>query len=482
MKGRAVRGLLVAGLLCRAAQLSAEPSPAALRRAIEPIVSRADFAAVSWGIEVRELKSGRVLYARDAAKSFHPASTLKLVTTAVALDVLGPEAVVRTTVETAGRLDGMGRLLGDVFLVGRGDANLSARFSPGRPTAAFEELAEALLAAGVRRIEGRLVGHEGAFSGDRRGHDWTWEDLVWGYGAEVSSLSFNDNVAEVSLRPGERVGDPVLLEQAPIPSAAAVECTVSTAPAGSPPEIRLEKPVRGPVQLTGRLPIGGEWSGRVAVEDPARYAVRVFAAVLEARGIRVTGGIETSRVPLPVTRVLAAHAGPALSEVIREVNKDSLNLNAEALLRLVGLRVKGEGSVEKGREAALETLARLGVNTRGFLIADGCGLARTNLLTPTGLTTLLVAMDRHPFAGAFRASLPVAGVDGTLERRLRGTAAEGRILAKTGTLSLANGLAGYATTARGERLAFAILVNNHIGGAREIQAAIDEVVKALVAR
>lgn len=120
-------------------------------------------------------------------------------TTAAALDAYGPDARIRTSVETAARLDGMGRILGDVHLVGRGDPNLSARFDAGRPTAAFEELADALVAAGVRRIEGRLIGNEGAFTGEPRGHDWTWEDLVWGYGAEVSALSFNDAVVELRL-------------------------------------------------------------------------------------------------------------------------------------------------------------------------------------------------------------------------------------------------------------------------------------------
>ena len=180
---------------------SSSPTRAA-RQAIDPIVARPEFAAAFWGIEVRSLTSGRTLYARNAEKAFRPASNMKLVTTAAALDAYGPDARIRTTVETDGRLDGLGRILGDVFLVGRGDPNLSARFTPGRPTAAFEAMADALVAAGVRRIEGRVVGHEGAFAGDRRGSDWTWEDLAWGYGTEVSALSWNDNLVEVSLEAG----------------------------------------------------------------------------------------------------------------------------------------------------------------------------------------------------------------------------------------------------------------------------------------
>src|SRR5512139_3156 len=192
--------------------LARDPSPSRLKRAIDPIVSRPDFAPAFWGIEVRSLSTGRTLYARNAEKAFRPASNMKLVTTAAALDAYGPDARLRTTVETAGRLDRLGRVLGDVYLVGRGDPDLSARFTPGRPTAVFEEMADALAAAGVRRVEGRLVGHEGAFTGDRRGSDWSWDDLAWGYGAEVSALSFADNLVEARLTPGERVGDPAVLD------------------------------------------------------------------------------------------------------------------------------------------------------------------------------------------------------------------------------------------------------------------------------
>jgi D-alanyl-D-alanine carboxypeptidase/D-alanyl-D-alanine-endopeptidase (penicillin-binding protein 4) len=418
--------------LVAATLVSAEPSPAALRRAIEPIVSRRELASASWGIEVRSLKSGRALYQLDEGRALRPASTLKLVTTAVALDLFGPAARIRTTLETAGRQDGLGRILGDVYLVGRGATMLTPPTSPGRPTAPLEELADALVAAGVRRIEGRLIGHEGAFSGDRRGHDWTWEDLVWGYGAEVSALSWNDGVVEARLQPGERVGDPALLDVAPLTPLVSIVSTVVTADAGTPDEVVLEKePGTGRIRLSGRLPLGGGWSGRLAVEDPARYATTTFASVLQAKGIRVTGDVLTSRAPLPpALRVLAVHEGPALAELVRQVNKESLNVHAEALLRLVGLRARGEGSVENGIDAAFEILARLGVPTEGWVISDGSGLARSDLATPAGLATLLVAMDRHPHAAVFRESLPVAGVDGTLERRLHG-AAQRRIVAKT---------------------------------------------------
>jgi D-alanyl-D-alanine carboxypeptidase/D-alanyl-D-alanine-endopeptidase (penicillin-binding protein 4) len=461
---------------------AAEPSPRALRAAIDAVVARADLSSASWGIEVRSLDSGRLLYARDAERALRPASTLKLVTTAAALDVFGPGARFRTTVETAGRLDAMGRILGDVHLVGHGDPSLSTRFGPEVPGEALSELAGALAAAGVHRIEGRLIGNEAEFSGDRRGHDWTWEDLVWGYGTEISALSWHDNVLDLSLRPGERPGAPALLERTPPSSRVPVTSTVVTAEAGGALEIRLDRQP-GVTVLSGHLPLGQERRGRLAVEDPARFAADAFAEALAVRGIRIAGGVASSRSALPgPQRVLAERRGAALAEIVRVTNKESHNLYAEMLLRSLGVRLAGEGSVERGRQAALEVLARLGVPTRGFALTDGSGLARTDLATARGLVALLAAMDRHRDAAVFRDSLATAGVDGTLERRLRGTPAEGRIAAKTGSFSGVSALAGYARTARRGRLAFAVLLNNYEVDPAQAQAAADEIARALVSR
>jgi D-alanyl-D-alanine carboxypeptidase/D-alanyl-D-alanine-endopeptidase (penicillin-binding protein 4) len=452
-----------------------------VRRAVDPFVAVRDFAAAFWGIEVRSLASGRTLYALNAERAFRPASTLKLVTTAAALDCLGPDARVRTTLETAGRTDALGRVLGDVYLVGRGDPSLSARFTPGNPAAGLEALADALAAAGVTRVEGRLVGHDGAFEDAGPGADWTWEDLAWGYGAPVSALSYADNVVEVWARPGEREGDPLVVDHEPRTSGVVLESTAVTAAAGEQEALVLRRdPGSALVRLSGRLPIGKAWDARIAAPDPALAAAQALASVLERRGIRVTRGVARSREALPAgTRVLAAHEGARLAEILRAVNKESQNLYAETLLRRVGLQVKGEGSSEKGHEAVAEALARLGVRREGWGIVDGSGLARTDLVTPRGLVDLLAAMDRHPHAAVFRESLPIAGSDGTLERRLRDTPAARRVLAKTGTLRLANALAGYVTTDGGDRLAFAIIANNHAGKAREAVAAIDDVVTAL---
>jgi D-alanyl-D-alanine carboxypeptidase/D-alanyl-D-alanine-endopeptidase (penicillin-binding protein 4) len=367
--------------------------------------------------------------------------------------------------------------------VGRGDANLSGRFSEGRITASFEEMADALVRAGVRRIDGRIVGHEGLFKGDRRGEDWGWEDLVWWYGAEVSALSFNDNCADLRLTPGERVGDPARLERNPPSRYYSVVSSVTTSPPGTEEDLTLRRdPGSNVVRLSGTYPLGEKaWVNSVALEDPALYAATVFSEVLAARGVAALGVATTSEALPTGLRVLAEHAGPPLAQVIQAVNKPSQNLHAEILLRLLGARVNGQGTAEAGHAAVKEFLRRIGVAGETSALRDASGLSRSDLIPPHDLVDLLVGMDRHPYAGVFRDSLPVAGVDGSLRNRMKGTRAEGRIVAKTGSIRYVNALAGYATTLGGERLAVAILANHHTGPSREVVAAIDEIGQVLVA-
>ena len=458
------------------ATAAGEPSGRAVRAALDKVLSRPAFESAFWGIEVRRLRDGRVLYARNERKSMTPASVLKLVVTAAVLDAMGPDARLRTTLETTGSLDPSGTLQGDVYLVGRGDPTLAEPSSEGRN--GFEALAEDLWNAGVRRIEGRIVGHEGFFKGDRRGDGWQWEDLVWCYGAEVSALSWNDNCATLVLQPGASVGDPLLVSRQPASSYYSVVSTAVTAAAGSDAEPRLVRNFgTNLVSLSGGLPLGAASETlSVALEDPARYAATVFVELLESRGIALARPVATSSDALPPTvRILAAHESPPLAELLKGVNKPSQNMRSEILLRVLGAATKGEGSASAGHAAVMDFLQRIGVGHEGWALWDAAGLAHTDLVTAHDIVSLLGTMDRHPYALAFRGSLAVAGVDGTLAGRMRGTPAEGRILAKTGTLRQAHALAGYVNTRSGDRLAFSVAINHHTGPGREAVAAIDEV-------
>jgi len=447
----------------------------ALGAALDAVVSSPTLSSATVGGEVRSLPGGEIIYAREAKKSLRPASILKLVTTAAALDALGSERRFQTTVETADRLDGSGRLAGDVYLVGRGDPSLGGRHAGVDTVQAIDGLVSQLYAEGVRRIEGRLLGYGGAFPGERRGSDWGWEDLVWWYGAEVSALFVNDGCVRLRAAPGERSGDPVVVVADPPSAYYRLVSSATTAAGGTRAELTLNRPAgQNEIRLSGSLAVGDPpWEGWVALEDPACFAATLLAERLRASGISVAGGVASTSEPLPTgLRLLASRQSPTVGEIVHMVNKESHNLGAEVLSRLTGIATSGEGTASAAREGALVLLGRLQVPAEGFVLEDGSGLSRSDLVTAHGMAALLVAMDSHPASAVFRSSLPVAGMDGTLRGRMKGTAAEGRVAAKTGTLRLTSTLAGYVTTRSGRRLAFAFLVNN-ARSPREANAALD---------
>lgn len=476
--------------LAIAAAVLAAPTPhapAPLRVRVQHAVARV-FQTESLrhavvAIEVRPLSGGPSLVERNAEISMIPASVMKLATTAAALDVFGPDARWRTTVEASEAPDTNGVLAGDLYLVGSGDPSLSRELASHPDFGVFDVLADKLRAAGLRAVRGRVIGSDAAFSGERRGADWGWEDLVWWYGAEAAGLTFADGSAHLKVAPGAAGGAPLHIERHPAGDYYRVESEATTCAAGEESALKLDRPLgQNILKLSGCLALGAPTQNLfVALEDPVLYAAAVFADALRAHGIEVAGPAAALRTPPPFPRqVLGTYEGAPLSEILKDINKPSHNLRAEMLLRLVGRKVRGEGSAEAGRAAVLDRLKAQGVDVAGWDMLDGSGQAHGDLVTARGLCDLLVVMAKHAHAAPFRASLPAAGVDGTLAGRLRSARTLGRIEAKTGTLRHSSSLAGYATTASGESLVFAILVNHATGPVEDVRAAIDAVASAIV--
>ncbi len=477
-------GVLIAALTGAAAGPAAAKGRDPLGTAIDSILKREVFTPAIVAIDIRDLDTGRVLYEKNAVTNVKPASTMKLFTTAAILDAEGQaSAPPATTVETSGRLDGLGRVLGDVYLVGRGDPNLSDRFEWRGGKSPFDQLAKDLREAGITRIEGRLIGYDGLFTDETIPDGWTADDLVWSYGAEVSALSAFDNSLRLRLEPGEREGDPARLMVEPATGFMRVESRVLTFAEGTKAKVSLTRPLGSRhVVIEGGVPrLGEAWTGAVAAPEPTLFATTLFGEALARQGVSVQGEIMVSRAPLPAAlRPLASVRGPAVAEQIRVVNKESQNLHAETLLRRLGLAAFKDPSVESSLKAREAFLKSLGVRTADAAMYDGSGLSRADLVTVRAEVDLLAAMSRHPLARAFRDSLPIAGVDGTLKKRMVGTKAEGRVFAKTGSLSHVNALAGYVEGASGRRFVFSIIVNHHTRPSREVTAAMDEICALLV--
>lgn len=468
-----------------------------------------------WGILVVDAATGATLYERNADQYFTPASNTKLFTTALAMAKLGGAYQFRTTVETTGRMDAQGRLSGNLVLVGRGDPNLSPRKLPydksteadGAPDKILAALADQV-AALVRQVDGDVVADDSFFPYQRYPSGWAIDDMLWRYGAPVSALAVNDNVITLELRAGLRVGEPAWTGVEPWAEFYEVRSTVTTGTAGSPRELRVHRePGSRVIEVTGSFPIGREPEKlNIAVEEPAEHAAALLKKLLEARGVRIYGEARALHRPLPApgsmeavsvpgggvavsgagsetdaeVTVLAQHFSLPLIEAVTVINKISQNLHTEMLLRTVAREAVGDGSLESALRVAEEFYKYIGIAENDVRLLDGSGLSRRNLVTPRAAVTLLRWVAMQPWGEAYRRTLPVAGDDGTLEERMRNTAAAGRIRAKTGTLDNVNSLSGYAETLGGQKLVFSIYGNLHNLRGRRATSVIDAICVAMV--
>jgi D-alanyl-D-alanine carboxypeptidase/D-alanyl-D-alanine-endopeptidase (penicillin-binding protein 4) len=450
-----------------------------------------------WGLIVKDADSGEVLYTLNSGRYFMPASNAKLFTTAMALATLGPDYRIRTTIESAAGPDSSGHLQGDLVLVGRGDGNLSNRVVPfveraersGPPEKALADLVDQVVAAGVKEISGDIIADDSYFVSERYPPGWGIDDAVWSYGAAVSALAINDNFISVILRPGAMVGAPLTYSAALWPEIYEIRNDTVTTAAGTEPKLRLERDPDSQVfRLTGTLPLDAPARElQLAVTQPAESAAAILKQLLEAKGVRVAGHArarhgDRNAQPQndPPVHVLAEHKSPTLLEDVRLTNKLSINLHAELLLRVTAREKASATSMDDALAFATDFRQSIGISPDDAQLTDGSGLSRGDLVTPQSVVQLLAYAARQPWGADFVATLPVAGQDGTLESRMRGTAAAGQVHAKTGLVEHVNSLSGYATSRRGAHLIFSIFGNNTGTHGREAINAVDAICVAMV--
>ncbi len=453
---------------------------------IDDILDAPSVANGFWGICVRSLSTGRRLFARNQEKLFTPASNMKLLTTAVALTRLGPDFRYTTGLYGTGQRKN-GALEGDVFLKGSGDPTISERFQ-GKATAVFEEWADTLRRQGVREILGDLVGDDSLFDDRDLGPGWAWDDeFIW-FSAHISAVSFNDNCFETIVSPGKKPGDPAQISISPETAYIKVTNSVKTSITAERSELDARRTFgSNGIVLSGKIGLASPPRRlRFSVGNPTLYAVTVLKEVLGRKGIRVRGkalDIGHSGKPVPdygAMKVMVSRQSEPLAEIIEHVNKRSQNLYAELLFRTLGAVYGGRGTTEKAAQVMTESLATMGISEDSLAIYDGSGLSRLNLITPSQVVQVLDYMSHHPYFGYYYRSLPVAGVDGTLMKRMKNTPAENNVRAKTGTLTHMVALSGYFNDREGGLLAFSIMSNNCLGSASEVRSAQDAICEKLV--
>jgi D-alanyl-D-alanine carboxypeptidase/D-alanyl-D-alanine-endopeptidase (penicillin-binding protein 4) len=444
-----------------------------------------------WGIQIVDIRTGKTVYSRNADRFFVPASNAKLFTTALALERLGPDFRFRTRVLSEAAPNGEGHIQGDVRLVGGGDPNLSARAVPyrlgpvtGNPLAAIEDLADQVVARGVKRIEGGIVGDDTWYAWEPYPEGWTVDDTRYDYGAPVSALTINDNAFTLTVRPAARAGDLAELSLAPALEYYEIDNRVETAAAGGERKIQLDRiPGSHQLRLWGKLPLGAPAENLVlAIEDPAEYAALAFRRALEERGVTVAGGVaarhrypNANAAPDPAAFELARHDSAPLIDDLGITAKVSQNLHAELALRAVARARGGMGTRQDGLEEMKGFLASIGIGSEEYNLSDGSGLDRSDLVSPSAIMKLLLHMYASPARESWIALLPIGGQDGTLSARFGDGVAKGRIHAKTGTLSHVTTLSGYAERTDGSWLAFSLMVNNHNGQASDVRGVVDRI-------
>ncbi|MGE5488644.1 MAG: D-alanyl-D-alanine carboxypeptidase/D-alanyl-D-alanine-endopeptidase [bacterium] len=438
-----------------------------LQRQVESLIrSKPAAERAFWGVKAVDLTTGQTLVSINSGRLFRPASNTKLFTTAFALSRLGPEHVTHTVVTSETAPDQAGRISGDLTLIGGGD-----------PTLKLGDLADRIVAAGVRAIDGDIVGDDTAYEWEPYPEGWTIDDSTWDYGAPVSALALNDNVFRVTLSPGPAAGPPVAT-LTPASDSITIDNRVRWSSSGER-DIVVE---RG----EGWLRISGTMPRRTVVlllagGDPALNAAQALREALLQRGVAVRGRAvarhrrQGEEAPPQQGIELARIASPPLLEVLRTITKDSQNLYAEMVLREAARASSGGTSRAAGLAGRKAFLAELGITEAECALKDGSGLARQNFATPNAIVRLLERMHASRDRDAWLSLLPTGGKDGTLAGRFGGSANARRIRAKTGTLDGVSALSGYADRARGGRVAFSILVNNYAGNSGEIRSVMDRI-------
>jgi serine-type D-Ala-D-Ala carboxypeptidase/endopeptidase (penicillin-binding protein 4) len=443
----------------------------------------ADTAArhAHWGVHLVSLATGQTLYRHGAEQAFMPASTLKVITGAAALTLLGADFRYQTRFSATGTVRA-GVLQGDLVIRGSGDPTLSGRFG-GDPRAPIRAWADSLRARGITRVAGGIVGVDSAFVGPTLGSGWAWDDLPAAYSAEVGALQFNEGALELQVIPGA-IGSPAIVLLEPFTQYVPVLNQTITAPPGATARLEISRDPRTPaITVSGVVPADTPAVvQRLAIRGPtdfflavARETLREAGVVVEGQALAVNDWPELRNPALETP--LFTHLSPSLREILPAVLRPSQNQIAETLLRTLGRERGGEGSARAGVAVVDSLLRAWELPVQSFRMADGSGLSRYSLLTPELLSAVLVRMSTHPEWELWSSSLPIAGQTGTLANRMRDPPLAGRVHAKTGTLTGVRGLSGYLRTEAGETLVFTFLVNNHLRPA----AVVDRVMEAALA-
>ncbi|WP_314172634.1 D-alanyl-D-alanine carboxypeptidase/D-alanyl-D-alanine endopeptidase [Streptomyces winkii] len=473
---------LVLGTGGAAGARTAAPAPAPTwQKAVDRILAGKPLKGASAGVVVADARSGKTLYRHNSGKRLLPASNTKLLTSAAAMDVLGPGYRYRTDVLAHGDRDG-GRLDGDLYVRGTGDPTLLAKD--------YDALAADVASSGIKEVTGSLVADDTRFDSQRLGRSWAADDESSYYSSQISALSlapdtdYDTGCVYLEVVPGSTSGEKPKVKVTPGNDYVDVEVAATTVAGNGENTLSVEREHGGnKITVSGGIPVGADpYESWTSVWEPTGYAASVFADALRKHGVRVEGDAELGKATPDGADRVARHTSMPLKELSVPFLKLSNNNHAEVLTKTMGDETAGEGTWSAGLKAVRGYLKKEGVDTGTLRQVDGSGLSRMDYVSPDHFAALLYAVRKEPWFKQWYDALPIACepdrlTGGTLRSRMCDTPAEGNAHAKTGSLTGASSLSGYVTDADGRQLTFSIVLNNYL--ADSVKDVEDSIVVAL---
>lgn len=460
-----------------------------LKNAINSFAKDPAVKHASWSICVIDVGSGQLIGSYESQRSLIPASTLKTVTTSTALGILGPTYTFPTSLEYSGSITADGTLNGNLFINGSGDPTLGSTLMDGTSDLSqlLQKFRTTIQEAGIRAITGYLVGDGSKYESAGHIPSWQWADMGNYYGSGAFGLNINENQYTLRFKRTRRLGEtPPIVAIEPNISGLEFVNELTSASSGNGGNAYIYgthysyfRYVRGTIGVgSGYVEIEG------SVPDPPLLAAQQLEQNLNLLGILSTKGATTHILQPNLLKgkrtVLYTHYSPSLTEIVTRANMKSVNLYCESLLKAIALKQKGKGTIDGGLELVESYWKQKGLSFSGVDLKDGSGLSSKNLVTTQFMAELLRKMAKEEaIFDSFYYSLPVASQSGTLRGMFRGTAAAGKIRAKSGSLSKVRSYAGYATARSGKLLSFCVIVNNYSGSSRNIRSKIERLLTSL---
>jgi D-alanyl-D-alanine carboxypeptidase/D-alanyl-D-alanine-endopeptidase (penicillin-binding protein 4) len=473
---------------------------ATMVRHLDAIFDAPKWKSGRWGVRVQDLDTSEVLYQRDADKSFMPASNLKLYTTSAAYATLGKDFRYETPIYASGSIDSDGTLHGNLVVVGSGDPSISGRYQKEHSTSAtLADWAQAVKAAGIKKIDGAVIGDDDIFDDSGIAGSWQLDYFQEWYAAESTGLAMNDNCWDALVVPAATSNTPATIQPLfSTPYTHFIDHVITETRGDALPDPDSDE---DPVSMTRDLDTNDiTLSGTVtasskpialwgSVHNGTLWAVTLFNDELARQGIIATGGAkdiddlsrdQAAALKANRGKLVYVHKSPPLSQILAFILKQSQNFYADMLLKTLGAHYKNRGSFRSGRDVVRDYLTTAGVDAGSLSMVDGSGLSRQDMVEPRMTLAILRNLSERPDFADYEKALPIMGVDGTLKSRMKNTPAQGNVKAKTGTINRVRSLSGYLTTASGHHLAFVMMGNNYEPPTSQATKAQDDAVLEMI--